>query len=93
MLAPTSKIAMKTEERMYEKRKMTMSGTTNDWTLVHHPRKRYITEVVAILTRNLAKNMNTSAIPSTNPNLTEFLRMRTKEWRADVQKLSEEIAM
>ena len=42
---------------------------------------------------NLAMNMNTSANPSTNPNFALFFKIKMKAFRAEEQKLSDEMAM
>jgi hypothetical protein len=94
VLEPTSKMAMKTEAITHVRMKMVISGKKADSSSGdHHLISHLEMKVVRAVMRNLARKMNTSAIPSTKPNFTEFFNIMMKASMAEWQKLLLVMAM
>ncbi len=86
-------MAMKIDAIMYERRKTTKRGRNGDSYSTMRPIRSQLNIVVEIEMKNLARNMNTSAIPSTKANLAEFFKIRMKELRAEEQKFSKKYSV
>lgn len=96
MFDEASKIETKTPETTNPMASIIRPGMTGwltglSWRVYFIMNKLVIVDKTAI--PNLAMNINTSAKPSTNPNFALFFNIKMNAFRAEEQKLSEEIAM